>query len=147
VDAVAYQFVPQGDGTMTANVCEIAADRPPDAREGASIEFESTFTDTLSVVVENFPFGNPGAPIPGLPHGPSPYNDFGEDWGPWGPFRSQRDWDIARWAKTHGTTSTAVAELLAMPGVCIILSSVSMSLIQDSRSPRHSGFPITRSSN
>ncbi|KAH7917158.1 hypothetical protein BV22DRAFT_1026893, partial [Leucogyrophana mollusca] len=35
----------------------------------------------------------------------------------WAPFSSQTDWDIARWAKLRGPSSTAFSELLAIPGV------------------------------
>ncbi|KAH9037408.1 hypothetical protein EDB83DRAFT_2228658, partial [Lactarius deliciosus] len=35
----------------------------------------------------------------------------------WSPFRSQRDWDFARWAKKRGPTSTSVMELLAIDGM------------------------------
>ncbi|KAH8980428.1 hypothetical protein EDB86DRAFT_3236727 [Lactarius hatsudake] len=34
----------------------------------------------------------------------------------WAPFRSQSDWEIARWAKMRGPTSSAVADILAIPG-------------------------------
>src|SRR5258708_7510201 len=37
---------------------------------------------------------------------------------PWAPFSSHLDWDIAQWAKMYSQTSTAVTELLAIPGVC-----------------------------
>ncbi|KAN0111330.1 hypothetical protein V8E52_008605 [Russula decolorans] len=100
---------------------EIAVDRPPDVLEVPAkqlIEFESHFSDTSSVVVDAFPFGNPGAPIPGVPQGRSSYELFQvTQEGIWAPFRSQRDWDIARWTKTHSTTSLAVANLLAIPEV------------------------------
>ncbi|KAJ7190265.1 hypothetical protein GGX14DRAFT_538049 [Mycena pura] len=35
----------------------------------------------------------------------------------WGPFRSQLDWEVARWAKLRGSTSTALTDLLDIPGV------------------------------
>jgi len=35
----------------------------------------------------------------------------------WSPFMSQSDWLFACWAKMHGSTSSAVAELLAIPEV------------------------------
>ncbi|KAJ7201798.1 hypothetical protein GGX14DRAFT_370811 [Mycena pura] len=35
----------------------------------------------------------------------------------WGPFRSQMDWEVARWAKLRGSTSTALTELLQINGV------------------------------
>ena len=36
---------------------------------------------------------------------------------PWAPFNSQKDWEIARWAKLRGAGSTAFSELLAIDGV------------------------------
>jgi len=127
VDADAFQQLSQGDGDLTTTIAsEIAVDRPPDILEGhpeQSIEFDSHFSDTSSVVVDRFPFGNPGAPIPGIPQGPSSYEQFQATHGEtWAPFRSQRDWDIACWVKTHSTTSSAVAELLAIPEVCTVRS-------------------------
>ena len=123
MDANVFQQLAQGDGDLTTpTACEIAVDRPSDLPEGSaeqSIEFDSHFSDTSSVVVDTFPFGNPGAPIPGMPQGPSSYEEFQATHGEtWAPFQSQRDWDVARWAKTHSTTSSAVAELLAIPDVC-----------------------------
>ncbi|KAH9061974.1 hypothetical protein EDB87DRAFT_391243 [Lactarius vividus] len=35
----------------------------------------------------------------------------------WTPFQSQRDWEVARWAKMRGPSSSAVTELLAIPEV------------------------------
>lgn len=36
---------------------------------------------------------------------------------PWAPFKSQIDWQLARWAKVRGSTSTAFTDLLAIHGV------------------------------
>ncbi|KAJ3765439.1 hypothetical protein FB446DRAFT_655309, partial [Lentinula raphanica] len=36
----------------------------------------------------------------------------------WAPFGSQIEWEIARWAKLRGPSSTALSELLAIDGVC-----------------------------
>jgi hypothetical protein len=123
-DADAFQELSRGDGHLTTtNACEIAAETPSDVLEDAaeqSIEFESNFSGTSSVVIDIFPFGNPGAPIPGMPQGHSSYTRFQATQGDavWAPFQSQRDWVIARWAKTHRTTSSAVNELLAFSDVC-----------------------------
>jgi hypothetical protein len=68
-----------------------------------------------AVVVEHFPFGRPGAPIPGRPQGDSQAAFTGPQWAP---FQSQLDWDVARWVKLRSGSSTAVSELLAIPGVC-----------------------------
>lgn len=36
---------------------------------------------------------------------------------PWAPFRSKKDWEIARWAKLRGVGSTAFSDMLAIDGV------------------------------
>jgi hypothetical protein len=42
---------------------------------------------------------------------------------PWAPFRSKKDWEIARWAKFRGVGSTAFSEILAIDGVRLFLQS------------------------
>lgn len=120
-DANTFQELTQGDGET--NSSEIAADRPPDNQEEGeeTILIESNSTKTTSVVVDVFPFGDPGAPLPGIPQGLSSNARVHATQGDtvWAPFRSERDWFIARWAKTHSTTSTVVAELLAFPEVSV----------------------------
>ncbi|KAI0069666.1 hypothetical protein K474DRAFT_1632668, partial [Panus rudis PR-1116 ss-1] len=37
---------------------------------------------------------------------------------PYAPFKSKLDWEVARWAKLRGPSSTAVSELLSIPEVC-----------------------------
>lgn len=41
---------------------------------------------------------------------------------PWAPFKSEKEYKFAEWAKLRGPGSTAVSELLAIPGVCANLS-------------------------
>jgi hypothetical protein len=96
---------------------------PEDLLPQSQVEYEADTSDSESasdVVVEHFPFGSPGAPVPGRAQGPSAFDSqqarFTDS--PWAPFRSQLDWDVARWAKLRGQTSTAVSELLTIPGVC-----------------------------
>ncbi|KAF8824578.1 hypothetical protein HHX47_DHR8000471 [Lentinula edodes] len=36
---------------------------------------------------------------------------------PWAPFQSRTDWEVARWAKMRGPSSTAFSELLEIDGV------------------------------
>jgi hypothetical protein len=76
--------------------------------------------ETAALIVDSFSSGGAGAPItdssPGheSAHDPTrepPHHSI------WAPFRSQCDWEIARWAKLRGSTSSAVTELLAIPGV------------------------------
>ncbi|KAJ7862154.1 hypothetical protein B0H14DRAFT_2349685, partial [Mycena olivaceomarginata] len=35
----------------------------------------------------------------------------------WAPFSSQVDWEVAKWAKLRGSTSTTFTDLLAIEGV------------------------------
>ncbi|KAH8995298.1 hypothetical protein EDB86DRAFT_3164988 [Lactarius hatsudake] len=69
-------------------------------------------------IVERFPLGLAGAPISNagqnMAGGQALYP--GTD-SIWSPFRSQHDWDFARWAKKRGPTSTSVTELLAIDGM------------------------------
>ena len=125
-DADTFEELTRGDGQT--DPCEIAVDRPSDIPEEGgeeTIEIESNSTKSSSVVVDIFPFGDPGAPIPGVPQGHTSYERFRATQGDtvWAPFRSQRDWEIACWAKRHSMSSTAVAELLAIPEVCAALFS------------------------
>lgn len=36
----------------------------------------------------------------------------------WAPFSTRTEWEIARWAKLRGPSSTALSELLKIDGVC-----------------------------
>ncbi|KAF8266920.1 hypothetical protein EI94DRAFT_1802320 [Lactarius quietus] len=85
-----------------------------------SLHFEPGNSGGASpVVVETFSRGEPGAPIPGEREGSHVYHTSQE--APhssiWAPFFSQHDWEIACWAKTCGPTSSALADLLAIPEV------------------------------
>ena len=76
-------------------------------------------TTPAQVFVKRFPFGSPGAPITGAHQGTTIYKSnhkvFGESI--WAPFHSECDWEIARWAKMRGPSSSAMEELLAIPSV------------------------------
>ena len=73
--------------------------------------------ETMStVVIDQFPHGSTGAPIPGRAQQES-YQDMDVDT-VWAPFNSRCDWVFAQWAKIHGPTSSAVTRLLEIPEVC-----------------------------
>lgn len=99
---------PPADGSQPSD----PAPPPP-----AHIEYGDS--DSPTVVVDHFPHGNPGAPISEAHQGRHIYQTSQDLFGPslWAPFRSQRDWQIAHWAKTRGPTSSALGELLAIPNV------------------------------
>ncbi|KAH9170412.1 hypothetical protein EDB89DRAFT_1853464 [Lactarius sanguifluus] len=69
------------------------------------------------LVVDRFPYGSAGVPVPGVHQGLSLHRTSLEALGTsiWAPFRSQCDWELAHWAKMRGPTSSAVAALLAVP--------------------------------
>ncbi|KAH8980311.1 hypothetical protein EDB92DRAFT_1820591 [Lactarius akahatsu] len=69
------------------------------------------------LVVECFLYGSAGVPLPGVHQGLSLYQTSLEALGQstWAPFQSQSDWELAHWATMCGPTSSAVADLLAIP--------------------------------
>jgi hypothetical protein len=91
---------------------------PPSTPPTIQLEADNSESTSL-VVIDQFPFGDPGAPISGAHQG-SPVDDTGCDalGDPiWAPFQSKHDWDIAYWAKRNNLTLSAVAEFLAIPEV------------------------------
>jgi hypothetical protein len=117
VDNAIHELSQGDDPSHATNAFENAVDGPSVDLEGLaepSIEFGSHFSDASTVVMEVFPFGKPGAPIPDMPQGPSLYERVQAIPGGsiWTPFQSKWDWDAARWAKTHSTTSSAVSDFL-----------------------------------
>ena len=87
--------------------------------ESVTVRPDASHSTGSDVVIDHFPFGQPGAPVPGMQRGPSIYETTRDSLGDslWAPFKSQCDWEFACWAKMRGPTSTAVTELLAIPEV------------------------------
>lgn len=101
---------------------ELSSAPPPESASQLVIQPELGNLETgVTPVIERFPHGRPGAPVVGAPQGPSVYESARDVLGEslWAPFQSQRDWEIACWAKMRGPTSSAMTELLAIPGVCV----------------------------
>jgi hypothetical protein len=95
-----------------------------------------------AIIINQFPFGRPGAPIVG-PHQASALNGSssvvnGDS--EWSLFCSQIDWEVARWAKTCGVMSSAVGELLAIPGVSPPSIPLDAGLMHRPRLLMHSDF-------
>lgn len=107
------------DGSVDANVTGLdAVDLDTMDLDTADLD-ASTTADSSTVIIKRFPFGHAGAPIV-RPHQalvPNGSSSTATGDSVWSPFRSQLDWEVARWAKTCRVTSSAVTELLAIPGV------------------------------
>jgi hypothetical protein len=131
MDAEAFEALSQGidDSPLYLPSQEYTADPPAlledPGRQPTRIEASKS---GVTVVIVRFPFGSAGAPInaPLPPHENASSNRLSimsHSNSIWAPFRSQRDWEIAHWAKMRGPTSTAVNDLLAIPEVCPARSS------------------------
>ena len=84
-----------------------------------------------TAVIDHFPLGNAGAPIPGMAH---QLNEDTAALSVWGLFASQCDWEVAQWVKTHKMTLSAVSDLLAIGEVRILSNLNHSSLIHLQRS-------------
>lgn len=72
--------------------------------------------------IEKFTFGDAGAPVDPVDVTTTTYQQYSKDMkasttNPWAPFASQLDWEVARWAKLRGPSSTALTELLKIDGI------------------------------
>jgi hypothetical protein len=114
-DANAFEALSQGNNHSTATVPDPVIVNETLERQYIQIEAE-ILDESSTVVIDHFPFGGAGMPIPDRPHGSEPDQATHVD-SVWAPFLSQHDWEIARWAKMHGPTSSALTELLALPEV------------------------------
>jgi hypothetical protein len=96
-------------------------DLPP--LEGGNVAPKHAVDDRFVQKPHVTPFGGKaGAPLPRMevPAYTKYKNTLAEvDNNPWAPFKSQIDWQIARWAKVRGSTSTAFSDLLAINGVIL----------------------------
>ncbi len=76
------------------------------------------------VYVDQFPSRTAGTPINGSnrQNASAGFQEYGtqvadEESNTYAQFKSQLDWEIARWAKLRGPSSTALSELLSIAGV------------------------------
>lgn len=69
------------------------------------------------IFIESFPGNTAGTPVPGAEVQGAMRPAEVVQGNPYSPFASQMDWQIARWAKLRGQGSTAMSELLGVPGV------------------------------
>jgi hypothetical protein len=146
MDANTYEMLQAQVDHSAAIVPEPVPTLPPESSAPPSIQLETNELDhPPSVIVDQFPHGSPGAPISGAHQG-SPMDDSGRDVlgeSIWAPFHSDCDWEIARWAKMRSPTSSALTDLLAVPGVrefFILFSSLTLC----ERSSKGSGYHTAR---
>ena len=94
-----------------------------------SATFPNPPKDTRIEIIP-FPLESAGAPIMNPAHQQTHYEAYHAKMSNadncYTPFCSKIDWEIVRWAKSHGPSSTAVTELLAIDSVC---SSCSFSIL------------------
>jgi hypothetical protein len=72
-----------------------------------------------NIVIIPYPDAHAGKPITGQPSGANATYGInaGSAANVYAPFASQMDWDIAKWAKLRGSSSTAFTDLLSTDGV------------------------------
>ena len=113
--------VEPAEAQIPAPITPPHADPELPASGPAPTDPDANILDTsCQVIVNHFPFGQPGAPITGAGCGASIYDSSCAVFrsSVWAPFCSQCDWEIAHWVKMRGPTSSAMEELLAISGVC-----------------------------
>lgn len=83
-------------------------------------EIEQRTLEQDNIVIVPYPDAHAGMPTDGPPaHDSNTIYGFeaGNPDNIYAPFTSQMDWDVAKWAKLRGPSSTAFTELLAIDGV------------------------------
>jgi hypothetical protein len=100
---------------------DVGVDQTPALNQAQQAEIEQSQAPDLQLEIEQFG-GMAGKPI--RTDGPTANVIYGEKVGQgdqpanlYAPFGSQIDWEFAKWAKLRGPTSTAVTDLLNIPGV------------------------------
>src|SRR5260221_4110060 len=132
MDADVFEIITQTDrtsldsGLPALNAEQIPSESAKSAESDSPPENTSNLDEArvpdahpqAPVVVDDFLFGSPGAPINGM-QGCSTYESRQETLGGsvWAPFQSECDWRVAHWAKVNGITSSAITDLLAIPDV------------------------------
>ena len=95
---------------------------PPNTATEQAIPFDVLNAERLqTVVIDHFPLGNAGAPIPSMAR---ESNEDTAAQSVWALFISQCDWQITHWAKMRGPTSSALTDLLAIGEVRVLLNLI-----------------------
>jgi len=100
---------------------DVETDQTPALNQAQQAEIERSQVSGLAPEVERFggmagkPIQTSGQTASGIYQGKTSQGD--QPTNPYAPFSSQIDWEFAKWAKLRGPTSTAVTDLLNIPGV------------------------------
>ena len=115
-DALQAEVEPTGD---------ISVDDHDDAPQARLEAEEQLYNEPI---VMKFPYGNAGAPITNAEaNGYHSYkHQMTNSESCWAPFKSKIEWEIARWAKLRGPSSTAFDDLLGIEGVSLPLLIIFM---------------------
>jgi hypothetical protein len=98
---------------------ELGDDQQEEVNQARNVRWAAEEEFRKVPVVESFPSNAAGAPIANVQAVPK-YESYQKDLkndNPWAPFSSRLDWEVARWAKLRGPSSTAFTEFLNIDGV------------------------------
>ena len=120
-NAMAYpeqELLAEEPANPHSNESHISPPTPPIQCDGGDSQ------PLLQLTVVPFTQGGAGALAPDTHQGSTVYQSTELVLGAstWAPFQSQCDWEFARWAKLRGPTSSAVTDLLAIPGVRVLIA-------------------------
>jgi len=107
------------DTDQVPNVEDLGPDPSPLLNQAQQAEVERSQEHGLPPEIEEFG-GKAGQSIRVCQTTATNYHGTGGDpegTNPYAPFHSRTDWEVARWAKLRGPTSTAFTELLEIPDV------------------------------
>ena len=99
---------------------ELGDDQQEEVNQARDVRWAAEEEFQRAPVVVSFPSNAAGAPIANV-NAVLKYESYQNDLvdldNIWAPFSSQLDWEVARWAKLRGPSSTAFTELLNIKGV------------------------------
>jgi hypothetical protein len=150
LDQTAVEPTNHSDAVIPEQEPPVDLSASPPAPEGQEQSIAGAEMEPRLLTIDRFPLGRPGTVlIDDLSQDPCQASGSqGVSLGTiWAPFHSHCDWAIARWAKMRGPSSSAVTELLSIPGVCERYSSFILLLIFLKRLWKGLGYHIKRRTN
>jgi hypothetical protein len=116
-----HQAADENDADEVADPEDLGPNDFPLLNHAQQAEVEQSQEPGLRLEIKKFGgrAGQPirvGQPIAAKRNGTEHSGNVGGD-NPYAPFCSQTDWEVAKWGKLRGPSSTAFTELLEIPGV------------------------------